>query len=521
MNETDQTTVTTETEGTGDAPAPTETTTETPVANEPAEAMPGALADVPPLEWKDGGAVESEAASKVPTGDEAGPHAYVIDLGEMGQVVVVNSCDELLLDDYPETFPDVASAKAWCEKRDAEIFNANRAAAQSGVTQTPATEQPPAEDEEKVGSVGFVEGIDLQAWHNIQDARKDERQAEEDVAELTIDLKEAKKRHEAASSRLGKLIDEAEHPTLFSRQAVKPAEKADDAETAATAGNATQNIPDPIPAPEDDAWKAVTIEALGITTKRVLTALHNHIPNPITTHGELAAWQEKKTQYWATDIKGLGDKGREEIENAQANYWIANPVKAATTISEATADAHLTEPAQTDAKLDTPSASSEPTANTVNPPQSLASLGLTEEMVRAAYYPNLLAKARKGEAIDCPDVVRAGVDADPNQEWIALPAPAEFKGADYLLVPLYADRDHVNIATGSGAQAGVMITHAGDKRWLGCDEASIAVTAKGSAERLPPPEAQAEADVVNLTKGQRYRGNPNLRVSKLAEPATA
>jgi len=83
-----------------------------------------------------------------------------------------------------------------------------------------------------------------------------------------------------------------------------------------------------------DDWKSVTLEMLGIKTKRVLSALHDHEP-PIVTFGDLAAWQQKKGDFWAKDIKKLGEKGREEIENATSAYWLKHPQ---TEKEDATAD---------------------------------------------------------------------------------------------------------------------------------------------------------------------------------------
>lgn len=83
--------------------------------------------------------------------------------------------------------------------------------------------------------------------------------------------------------------------------------------------------PDAATVEDPDAWRAVLISTL--TPKigtRAMKALRDHNP-PLITHGELSAWQEKKGDFWATDIKGLGAKGREEIDNAQHAYFAANP----------------------------------------------------------------------------------------------------------------------------------------------------------------------------------------------------
>lgn len=81
---------------------------------------------------------------------------------------------------------------------------------------------------------------------------------------------------------------------------------------------------DEIPA-ADDSWRKIQLHTLAPAIgKRTLKALIAHSPE-INSLGTLADWQEKKGDFWTTDISGLGAKGKEEIENAQMAYWQANP----------------------------------------------------------------------------------------------------------------------------------------------------------------------------------------------------
>lgn len=81
--------------------------------------------------------------------------------------------------------------------------------------------------------------------------------------------------------------------------------------------------PDEIPV-ADDSWRKVQLHTLTPAIgKRTLKALIAHSPE-INALGTLADWQEKKGNFWATDISGLGAKGKEEIENAQMAYWQAH-----------------------------------------------------------------------------------------------------------------------------------------------------------------------------------------------------
>lgn len=87
------------------------------------------------------------------------------------------------------------------------------------------------------------------------------------------------------------------------------------------------NVPPPGAPAADESWRAIPLADL--TPKigsRAMKALANHNP-PLVTHGDLAAWQQKKGDFWMQDIAGLGDKGREEIEAAQMGWWQSHPVK--------------------------------------------------------------------------------------------------------------------------------------------------------------------------------------------------
>lgn len=78
--------------------------------------------------------------------------------------------------------------------------------------------------------------------------------------------------------------------------------------------------------PEGDSWREVALVELRKTngramiSQRVITALAEHNP-PIVNLGALADWQKKKGEFWAKDIKGLGERGRQQIEDAVEHFW--------------------------------------------------------------------------------------------------------------------------------------------------------------------------------------------------------
>jgi len=53
---------------------------------------------------------------------------------------------------------------------------------------------------------------------------------------------------------------------------------------------------------------------------RYLVALADNEP-PILTLGDLTNWQTEKGDYWAKDIKGLGEAGVVAIDEATTEYW--------------------------------------------------------------------------------------------------------------------------------------------------------------------------------------------------------
>jgi hypothetical protein len=142
-------------------------------------------------------------------------------------------------------------------------------------------------------------------WREIQYARRDERKAEVVVVDATEVLKAAKKRLDGASEHLGRLLDDA-----MNGQAQLPFGK-------------TQ--PKPVEVDSADAWRSVALADLEPKIKPAkLKVLEEHDPI-IRTLGDLVDWQTGKSDWWAKDIKGLGEGGVEQILMATDAYWAAHP----------------------------------------------------------------------------------------------------------------------------------------------------------------------------------------------------
>lgn len=366
---------------------------------------------------------------------------------------------------------DPAQADAsmnWPEQKPAEQITREQEAA--------ARASDPAE--EPIGSKGAVEGDppDKKHWKMILAAREQQTKAEKEVESAAEVHKDAKKRLKKAAARVVKLIDELRFPGLFTGQKTKPEpiENAKAPETASEAGKPTQNITENITAATDDAWRAVPLADLGIkaTTLKILA---DHTPS-LTTMGELCDWQEKKGDFWAKDISGVGPTKRSEIEDAQLAHWQKHPLPQLTKaepISKAP-----------DMPGDLPSA---PPARKL---KTLADLGLTTDQIEAAYYPALLAKSKGDKPVDCPDVVRPTLDGGKTLvDWIVVPGP--MGGADYMLVPLLQTKHDEFADTNHGNYWGILVTHKGQRFWLGSAEQSLL---------LSSPKARGESDA-KLTRG--------------------
>lgn len=185
----------------------------------------------------------------------------------------------------------------------------------------------PSPEPEKVGSTTterLDDRPDPELWHAIQEARTEERNAEGEVAELAEDLKAAKKRHEVASERLGKLIDEAREPGLFSQQQKVSAAHSASNGSAEKCENIPNFIPDAKTEP-DDTWRSVLIESLEPKlTPGKLKSLSERTP-PILTMGDMADHQQRHGDFWVKEISKFGVTGAEQYALAADRYWAEHP----------------------------------------------------------------------------------------------------------------------------------------------------------------------------------------------------
>ncbi len=173
----------------------------------------------------------------------------------------------------------------------------------------PETEAEPAE--EPVGSRGpAINGDwDHEMQQRIRKARKKEREAEANVEALKEEMKAAKEELDEASAYLGKLIDESETPTLFntnttSRKPEKP-----------TKEDAPQAEPTPIQTDgSDDAWRSIPVSELGLKPRTLKAIADNFESVDVVTLGALTDWKNAREHRRWTDIKGVGDKAADAID---------------------------------------------------------------------------------------------------------------------------------------------------------------------------------------------------------------
>lgn len=181
-----------------------------------------------------------------------------------------------------------------------------------------AVDRSPEPAPAPVGSANVAEYDYHEAYNQIAELEKDAAEAKADWESLKESTAEAKKFHDAAVERLCRKIRDYRpgNAPLFD-QAVKspPIEQA------------VTPFSTPTEAPAlDESWKAVLIEQLEPKLKPgKLKALAENTP-PILTIGGLMEWQAKKGDFWAKDIKGLGDGGQEQLVAALDAYWASHPI---------------------------------------------------------------------------------------------------------------------------------------------------------------------------------------------------
>ncbi|HEY3967262.1 MAG TPA: hypothetical protein VGM05_22070 [Planctomycetaceae bacterium] len=246
-------------------------------------------------------------------------------------------------------FDTLAEAKSWCEAREKELTAPKADAPVAEGTPEAQSVEPPSPEQvyasrqriadaipEKVGSRNIAAAIN--DWHDrLMFQRRCVRNSQSNVDSISEELKGAKKDLERDTDRLLAIIDEQGEPNLFTKL---PAPIFDKPAETVPRESVIPEVPAPlielvaeIPA-EDESWRLVPLSTL--TPKignRALKSLASHAP-ALTTLGELGDWQAKKSDFWAQDIKGLGNKGKSEIEEAQMGYWSANPRQSKPVASE-------------------------------------------------------------------------------------------------------------------------------------------------------------------------------------------
>ena len=190
--------------------------------------------------------------------------------------------------------------------------------------EAPVAEVPPAPPAEATAP-DLVAGrrIPQELLDDLASCRNDLIEAEKQEDDAKEAHKSAKQCVEDCQARLslavGQIVNLPQTPTdapLFDVANYAGAE----AERAAGIADAEHDVRGQGPA--QPAWKAVRLDSLqspGIAA-RYLKALAENTP-PITTMGDLAAWQEMKGDFWAKDITGIGEAGQNELVNATTAYW--------------------------------------------------------------------------------------------------------------------------------------------------------------------------------------------------------
>ena len=124
-----------------------------------------------------------------------------------------------------------------------------------------------------------------------------------DYDEANEETKALKKRMERAQDHLNEVAEAIVHPPvmpLYDRHDGPPEDAA-----------------------ETGSWRECPVSDLDLS-QTVLDALAANEPRLITL-GTLSDWMFKKADSWATDIKGVGEKARNDIEVGFQRFWAEHP----------------------------------------------------------------------------------------------------------------------------------------------------------------------------------------------------
>jgi hypothetical protein len=81
------------------------------------------------------------------------------------------------------------------------------------------------------------------------------------------------------------------------------------------------------PAPAKGPWEKVELSQIDGMPKAALRAFNKVTPDPLVTMKDLQEFQAKHGEFWAKDLKGVGPKARQEIEDCLEAFWTAYKAK--------------------------------------------------------------------------------------------------------------------------------------------------------------------------------------------------
>jgi len=257
---------------------------------------------------------------------------------EVEQDAVADVLPEEVIDDptptaaVGEALGDVAALEDSVPVEEADEMVEDDAEAGEAASPTPTTTAPP---------IPGVPSMELIA--ELTAAQQELAEAEHDYNDANGIAKSKKKVMEVAQARLN-IAAEA----IANSMNPLPAPLLDEIKKVGQAsfGDAVAVSDEPSATPqgadttdENDSWRAERLDSLSgpAIGSRALKAMSDLEP-PIVTLGDFVDWNAKKGEFWATDIPGLGDAGRKEVEDALSEFWVrrGSVKKAEATAAKAT-----------------------------------------------------------------------------------------------------------------------------------------------------------------------------------------
>ncbi len=184
-------------------------------------------------------------------------------------------------------------------------------------TKTKATDKKPSKPKAKKPTKAERQSEAEELLGRIEKAVELADAVQTELAERKESYKRQKGVLENCRKEVAKLVRarKEKRPLFDQKPAATNGEKSAEAQTA----SAQPSVP--VDPGTDGDWKSLGIVRLGLNAKRT----QQLVDAGLLTLGQLQQHQNDQGQWWGNGIKGLGEKGQEEVSDAWIAFWKAHP----------------------------------------------------------------------------------------------------------------------------------------------------------------------------------------------------